>query len=278
MEILLSMVNAGAKADFEEVLFSAFNRELVKHQINLLKKLGVGFWMYSDHGGADYGVNLMKQEVIDGKPQVIYPNNDKNGWAQKDKDVDITITNHPEGALPGSDYYFADLTEQFGSIYYLFGNGPAGNYKGNDEGWGGYKLSELLIPYKLPNGRQVYDTHRYYPGGWHEGDKGNPYTITWSGRFGQALNYIFDKIDNTSTFGLVYGPIITHLGFEGTADALGLTIHHIKPGAPFNRYSQSTGSTSQTVFTIFQGKYLSSKEYGSLHLAGFIVMPKSIVH
>jgi hypothetical protein len=223
----------GAKANFEEVLFSAFNRKLVNRQIKLLKDLGVGFWMYSDHGGADYGANLMKQEYINGKPQVIYPNNNQNVWAQKDKEVDVTITNKAEGAQPGSDYYFADLTEKIGSIFYLFGNVPSGNYKGKDEGWGGYKLSELLMPYKLPNGRKVYDTERYYPGGWRERDKGNPYTITWNGRFNQALDYIFNKV-NTSSPNLVYGPIITHLGFEGSEKMLGFKPHKIKPGYAFN--------------------------------------------
>jgi hypothetical protein len=223
----------GANADFSEVLFSAFNRNLMKRQTKLLKKLGVDFWMYSDHGGADYGVNLMEQALIDGKPEVIYPGNNKNAWAQKDESANIIITNHPEGAQVGSDYYFADLTQKFGSIYYLFGNGPADNYKGNIAGWSGYSLSELITPYTLPNGRKAYNTHRYYPGGWHEKDQGNPYTITWNGRFGQALNYIFDKI-NTDNSNLVYGPIITHLGFEGTEEKLGLNVHPIKPGAPFN--------------------------------------------
>lgn len=228
---LLVAGESGAGARVEEVLYSAFNRNLVARQLPLLRRFDIGFLSYSDHGGADNGVNLLRRADDGASPQ--RPPNDP--WMYDDELTGVRVDNHAEGDRPGSDYYFSDLLTDSGHVFFLFGNDLANNYRALNE-VRPYALDELLVPYELAGGERVYNVRRYHPGIWRDGDPGERYSITWNSRFGQVIDDVLARFD---TPGVppeenVFGPIVTHLAFEGDAVRLGTNPHRIEPGDAFN--------------------------------------------
>ncbi len=222
----------GARAEAGPVLYSAFNRRLVERQLPVLQGLNIGFWSYSDHGAADNGVSLF-HPVPDAQGRPGWYEGDH--WAYVDELTGVRVDNWPQAARPESDYHVMDLLGGLGVRFHLFGNDAAGNILGRDR-LRGYRLSELLTPVTFPTGRTVYGVRGWFPALSPETGGGEDYAITWNSRFGQVLDYVLAQVDAlpAQSEERIFGPIICHLGFEGTRERLGAPPHRIVPGDAFD--------------------------------------------
>jgi hypothetical protein len=218
----------GGQASIEEVLYSAFNKRVALRQAELLRKMNMLSYSFSDHGGADNSVNHFRQTVKSGEGEYYAP----DSWRRVDPITGVSASNRAEGAKPGSDYYHEDVARALGAIYFLFGNDESSNFVS----WNNlrsYRISDLLLPYRSPSGNSMYNVRRWFPGFSRTEEKADPYSITWNDRFGQALAGILELADKDNGFP-VFGPMVTHLGHVDRVERNGRTPHRIIIGDAFN--------------------------------------------